>query len=331
VTQGQSVGARLLDRWQLFWWADIPPHIYALLRILFGFLGTTTLISLRDVEMFWSPNGFVPLDDHGLGLKAFVVAHGLQSVAGPVLYFACLGAFVAMMVGFRSGLAVTFALTASLVQLSWNDLPLSGAHAAVQAVLFCLIWADCGAVWSIDAWLAHPRAANGAARPPVSDVIAPLRLIRFQVALIYLNSGLWKLYNPYWRDGSAVHFVVNQNPFHRFPWMLPVDLQWLTTVASYFTLFWEIGFAFMLLFAPTRRLALIGGIVLHLGMMAFIEIGPFHWVMLATYVAFLDPEKVPHYAGVVFRRIRRSDVARINEAGAETLEPSTGERVAPQA
>ena len=36
-------------------------------------------------------------------------------------------AFAAMTVGFHSGLAVTFSLTASLFQLSWNDLPLSGA------------------------------------------------------------------------------------------------------------------------------------------------------------------------------------------------------------
>jgi len=330
VSEGQLRGTRLIDRWQLFWWAAIPPHIYALLRILFGFIGTATLLSLRDVQTFWSPNGLVPLDDHGLGLKAFVVAHGLQSVAGPLLYFACLAAFFAMMVGFRSGLAVTFALTASLVQLSWNDLPLSGAHAAVQAVLFCLIWADCGAVWSVDAWLAHRRAATSAS-PFATDVIAPLRLIRFQVALIYLNSGLWKLYNPYWRDGSAVHFVLNQNPFHRFPWMLPVDLQWLTTVASYFTLFWEIGFAFMVLFAPTRRLALIGGIVLHLGMMAFIEIGPFHWVMLATYVAFLDPETIPHFAEMVVRRIRRSHGGPASEVRPAMAESPTADRIAPQA
>ena len=144
-------------------------------------------------------------------------------------HFGCLASFVAMAVGFASGTAVALALAASLVQLSWNYLPLSGAHHAFQAVLFCLVWADCGAVWSVDAWLARRRDGHvGTVRPPRYP-IAPLRLIRVQVALIYLSSGLWKLFNPQWRDGSAVHYVLSNNVYHRFPWGVPQWMEGLTT------------------------------------------------------------------------------------------------------
>ena len=185
---------------------------------------------------------------------------------------------------------MVLALVTSLMQVSWNYLPLSGADGALKAFLFCLVWADCGSVWSIDAWIAKRRGVAPASNS--TYVIAPLRLLCFQVALIYLNAGLWKLMNPYWRDGSAVHYVLESNVYHRFPFGFPVS-EAVTTALTYGTLLWELAFAPLVLFAPTRRIALTLGILNHVGMLLTIEIGPFHFVMLASYLAFLDPHVVP--------------------------------------
>jgi len=282
-----------LKAWQRFWFAEIPPHSYALLRILIGLIGFASLIGLRDLSAFWALDGIVPSDDRGLGLKAFVLSHDLGGVAGQALFVFSLVSFASMTVGFRTGLAVALSLGASLVQIAWNVLPLSGAQATVKVVLFCLIWADCGAVWSLDAWLAARRRRDSDSQDPPLAVIAPLRLVRFQVAMIYLSTGLWKLFNDHWRDGSALHYVLNNHLYRRYPAGLPTSLDWLATAATYLTLFWELGFAFMLLYRPTRRLALLAGVLIHIGMLATIEIGPFSWVMLATYVAFVDPWNVP--------------------------------------
>jgi hypothetical protein len=143
-------------------------------------------------------------------------------------------------------------------------------------------------VWSVDAWRAQRNRALPV--PPLDWLpIAPLRLLRFQVSLIYLSAGLWKLYSPLWRDGSAVHYVLNTNIYHRFPDALPPSLDGLTTVLTYATLFWEVAFAFFVLYRPTRKPVLIAGVLFHLGMLASMEVGPFHIVMLSGYVAFLDP------------------------------------------
>ena len=296
----------LLERWQRFWFAPIAPHAYALLRILFGALGSATLIGLRDVSTFWAIDGLVPSRSEGQGLKAMLIAYGMGDVAGPLVYLFCLISFMAMTVGLRSGVTVALSLAASLLQLSWNSLPLSASNAVVQGVLFCLIWADCGSVWSIDAWLER-RRLHGARDESPTYPIAPLRLIRFQIALVYLSSGLWKLYSPLWRDGSALHYVLNNNVFHRFPNAPPPSLEWLLTLGTYITLFWEIGFAFMVLFRPTRIFALGMGVLIHLGMMTAIEVGPFSLVMLAGYVAFLDPALIPTLPVRVFALLRRSE------------------------
>jgi hypothetical protein len=299
--------AGFLDAWQRFWFKPVPAHVYALLRILFGLAGCATLVGLSNLSAFWDPNGFVPDGDGTLGVKAFLLAHNLGQLGGRVLYFASAASFVSMTVGYRSNAAVVSSLLTSLVHLSWNYLPLSGANAVVQVVLFCLVWADCGSVWSVDAWLARRRGRQTIRdERAVGSTIAPLRLIRFQIALVYLTSAFWKIYSPLWRDGSAVHYVLNSNVYHRFPEFLAPNLEWLATVATYSTLFWEGTFPFMLLFAPTRRLALCAGVLIHLGMFSLMEVGPFHFVMLSGYVAFLDPSTVPGMASQLRRWITGS-------------------------
>jgi hypothetical protein len=281
----------VLDRWDHFWFEPIPTHIYALLRIVLGFVGCLMVIGLADLPTMWYLDGFVPIGTGGLGIKAFLVSHGLGDVAGTVLYVCTLLAFVGMTVGFQSGLSVALAFITSLIQVSWNYLPLSAADAALKAMLFCLIWADCGSVWSADAWIASRR--SGVSASDSTYAIAPLRLFRFQIALIYLNAGLWKLLNPYWSDGSAVHYVLESNVYRRFPYELPVSFDALVPLLTYGTLFWELAFAPLVLFKRTRPVALAAGVLLHLGMLLTIEIGPFHVVMLASYLAFLDPRTVP--------------------------------------
>jgi uncharacterized membrane protein YphA (DoxX/SURF4 family) len=279
--------------WERFWFAEIPPHCYALLRILFGMLAVVSLLQERELTLFWDVDGLVPGMQDGMGLKASLFAYGLGHVAGRGLFFASLASYGCMALGLWSPISVTVSFLALSAQVYWNHLPLSGAHSAIQAVVLCLVFADCGAVWSLDSWLARRRGANDGVLGAVTYPIAPLWLIRVQVALVYLSSGLWKLFNDQWRDGSAVHYVFSNNVYQRFRYQVPPGLDWLTTLLTYSVLLWEISFGLMVLYRPTRRIAIIVGVMMHLGMLIAIEIGPFGWVMLASYVAFLEPERVP--------------------------------------
>jgi len=295
-----------MSLWERFWFAEIPPHIYAALRIAFGFLALASLLGVRDLHAFWDVDGFVPGGPHGA--KALLARAGLGHIAGRALFLFVLACYASMTIGFRSSVSVGLSLLASVLQQFWNRLPLSGANMVVQAVLFCLVWADCGSVWSLDAWRDRARGLRVVEPDRVRYPIAPLRLIRFQVALIYLNSGLWKLFNEHWRDGTAIHYVVSSNVFRRFPYQLPSNITWLIALLTYAVLFWEIAFPAMVLYRPTRRIALAIGVAMHLGMTAAIEIGPFGWVMIASYIAFLDPKEVrdfPARARARFTGIRK--------------------------
>src|SRR5688572_21207090 len=293
-----------MSRWDRFWFEPVPSHVYALLRIGFGILGCATLLGLSNLPVFWDLDGLVPDAVGGGGLKTFVRDAGFAGAAGRILFVLYFVALASMTVGFQSEVSVVVAFGMSFLHLSWNPLPLSGADDVTRGVLFCLIWADCGSVWSVDAWRRRRRGEPDTA-PPVG-AIAPLRLIRFQVALIYLNSGLWKLLSPAWRDGSALYYVLNSNVFHRFPQGLPESLNALATIGTYGTMLWEIAFPFLLMSRPTRRLALGAGVVIHLGIIATIEIGLFSFVMLVSYIAFVDPSKVPRMFDRLSRWLPRS-------------------------
>ena len=116
---------------------------------------------------------------------------------------------------------------------------------------------------------------SGVSASDSTYAIAPLRLFRFQIALIYLNAGLWKLLNPYWSDGSAVHYVLESNVYRRFPYELPVSFDALVPLLTYGTLFWELAFAPLVLFKRTRPVALAAGVPLHLGMLRRLRSGRF--------------------------------------------------------
>ena len=57
--------------------------------------------------------------------------------------------FAAMAVGYQTRLAVACAFGSIFLLAKWNDLPHSAAHQVLRSILFCLIWADCGRVWSV--------------------------------------------------------------------------------------------------------------------------------------------------------------------------------------
>jgi hypothetical protein len=306
----QRLFVRLVATWERYWFQPVPPHSSALLRIAFGALGLINLIGLTPVDMFWSIDGLAPLPGGGLGLKTLLVDAGLSDAAGWVIFGGLFLAFACFTVGYQSAWAGAACFAGTLLQIYWNPLPLSSAQQVLVVILFCLVWTDSGACLSIDAWLARRR---GTSRHPtdVEHPMWPLRLIRIQVALIYLNSGLWKLFGASWRDGTAIYYALNLNVFHRVPFMVPAAAEWTLTIATYVTLFWELAFVFMLFHRVSRRIALVIGVLLHMGVWATLEVGPFSWLMIASYIAFLDPQAVSRWVATYRRAAPGSNVKSV--------------------
>jgi Vitamin K-dependent gamma-carboxylase len=275
----EPAGGAVTSKWDLFWFSEIAPHVYSVLRILFGLLGCASLVGLLDLPLFWSCQGLVA-SRGGLLCQSVgdLYPHAILAVSAV--------SFLAMAAGYQTRLAVACAFGSVFVMANWNDLPLSAAHQLLRAILFCLLWADCGRTWSVDAWLSRRRVSSDArtCRVPVW----PLRLVQIQIAAVYPVTSLWKLNNVMWRDGTALHYVFENPQFRRFAVLASPSWDSWTTAATYATLFWELSFAFLVFYPRTRRWVLAVSVLMHLGVWATLEVGPFSWVMLAGYVAFLD-------------------------------------------
>jgi hypothetical protein len=272
----RALRSRLADAFAL----EIPPHSYAMLRIAIGAVGLLSLIGLTPFEMYWPLDGLSPLP--GSGVRAWIAAHDLGTVVGMMLFVWLACSYSAMTVGFRSDLAVLMSFVGQVAMTHWNNLPLSSAHQVATVLLFCLLWAPTGQVWSLDA-----RWRKSALEPAPAW---PLSLMRVQIAIIYLSSGLHKFAYPMWRDGSAVHWALNLNAFHRFPWAWPASLAPLEAFLTWSTLAFELTFWAFVLFRRTRPWILLAGIGLHLGLFLSLELGPFSPLMIASYLCYLAPE-----------------------------------------
>jgi len=261
---------------------EIPPHSYALLRILLGVVGLVSMFGLTPIGMYWPLDGLAALPNDGF--RGWVAERGLGTLAGTVLFWALIVSFSAMIVGVRSDAAVFASFVGLVAQTHWNGLPLSSAHQVMTVLLFCLIWTETGQVWSLD--------ARWAGRHEFRPLPAwPLWLMRCQVAIVYLSSGLHKFAYPMWRDGTAVHWALNLNAFHRFPWPWPAAAAPLEAFLTWGTLMFELTFWLLVIFRRTRPWVLIGGVALHAGLFATLELGPFSFLMVASYVCYLDPER----------------------------------------
>jgi hypothetical protein len=280
----------LVARWERFWFAQIPSDIFALLRIVFGAVGLIGVLAFVPVSIFWPLDGLVPVSGTGNALRHAALSVGIGTIGGWTLFLFLVASFTCMTVGFLSGWAVACCFGATVLQSFWNPWPMSGAHDVLTVMLFCLLWADCSGRPSVDAWRARTSK-----QPPRLQSITPIRLMQIQVALIYMNSALWKLGGPTWRDGSTIHYVLNLNTYQRFPGVVPVFFEPFMTVSTYLTVFWEATFGLMLLNRWTRRAALLFGIALHIGLWVTMELGTFSWVILASYIAFMDPQLVSRW------------------------------------
>jgi len=110
---------------------------------------------------------------------------------------------------------------------------------------------------------------------------------------IYGSTGLHKLIlEPQgWFSGE----ILSLHVLHRYFGMTPFgiwasDHAWLMMPASWFTLAFECGFPFLIWWRRTSHWVLLAGVLMHLGILLMMNVGPFSYVAIAAYPALLHPE-----------------------------------------
>jgi hypothetical protein len=152
------------------------------------------------------------------------------------------------------------------------------------ALFYCLIGPN-GSFGS----LAAPAPAERPRR--VSDALI-LRLLQLNVCLVYASAAVAKGRGADWWDGESIWRAVAQPQFTGI-----VPMLWLhaypmiATVAGWATLATEGAFPILVWFRPTRRVALIAIVAMHLSIALILNLKLFSAIMIVLDIAaFGQPE-----------------------------------------
>ncbi len=200
-----------------------------------------------------------------------------------------------------------------------------GGDAALRMLLFYVALGPAGEVWSIDAVVRarrdyEQRLLRGQRlRRPVSErrpiPVWPLRLMQFQLGLIYFATGMAKVFGITWAQGSTLWYALLSPAHSRFNpdgQPLPAWLGGLTRIGTWVTLAWEFAFVPMVIVHRYARWIALGlGILFHVGIFAVLEVQWFSAAMLTYYLAFAGG---PQMRGLELRLVRRLRGRLLGEA-----------------
>lgn len=263
--------SRAAAAWAAWWEGRVPAARYAPLRVGLG------LVLLVQWLTLWPVAG-LQFDAQGLGAAQVGAAWGhvrwtaLDGLTGwqvPAL----LGVGVALALAFTAGRAARltgaalFALDVLLLHRSnyWQD----GSDCLARCLLFFVCFAE----------------------PRREGPIWPLRMIRIQIAIVYLATAVWKLRGHDWHDGTALYWALQDPRYQRFSLDAALATavgQQLAALATWATLAIELALPALLLVPRTRRAGLALGVGLHLGIWLTMRIGLFSPLMLVSYLAFVE-------------------------------------------
>jgi hypothetical protein len=229
----------------------------------------------------------------------------LRGVADPTVLRLFLLAWavtaILLLIGWLPRISAAFAWVMSISFIGINYYVHNSGDNVRSIALFYLMLSPCAAIWTIRA----PRAVSKSAEQPVFVAPWALRLLAFQLALIYFVNGVYKLAGPDWREGNVIHAILGNLAWTRFSFdQLPLPY-WLTQIMTWTVLFWELTFPLLVMIPWLRGPALWLGVSFHLGTAALLQLGPFPFYMLCLYLPFVPWER---YLDVHGRLIRNGNI-----------------------
>jgi uncharacterized membrane protein YphA (DoxX/SURF4 family) len=275
--------------WNQFWFKSIDARQYAALRIAFGGLSVVYLLGLLPyVETQFSGLGWLRdiqqiAVQNGGSWSLFFIQAGAKAttLAYAIVWMGIIAAFM-LMIGWQSRLAATITWLVWVSLWNRNPLLLDGDDAILKLMCFYLMLSSCGNCWSVDACLQIK---------PQQVSVWPLRLIQFQIALIYFVSGWVKFHSPEWLDGTIMQYVLIHPQYSRWDGWSFIDnplLSGVLVALAGFIRWWELLFPFLLINAHSRKISLLIGILFHVGLLFTMNLRWFPVIMLSLYPALLS-------------------------------------------
>lgn len=194
--------------------------------------------------------------------------------------------FICALIAIISLLAGTFNRVAAIVVYLWTvsysnqaAIALAGYDTVLRTTTFGLAISPAVAVWSLRPWW-----FAGTRRAPARY---GLRLMQWQLLLIYWCTVWLKAPDPYWRRGETISYMLMSN-FARFPTPRAAFMGLWDPILTWGTLVIELTVPILLWQRKSRFLGLALGLGLHAGIALTSKLALFSLAMLPLYLAFFE-------------------------------------------
>jgi hypothetical protein len=271
---------RLAQRLERFWFAEIPAEPLLLFRSCFGAAVLLSLLGLLpDLDFLFGVGGLI----RGHSDRYFSLLHWLPPSDFSVwlTFSLTFAGALGLLFGFFPRLSA-FAVYLGLLSFSNADPIGSGGERLERLFALLLVFARPRETGTVPAW--------------------NVRLMQLQLSLTYFSTGLDKLKRSYWREGSAVYYATQSATFGHWHWLF--QNPWLTRLATYSTLTFELGM--LLIWIPRlRRKVLVAGYIFHCSIMLIMGIYNFQIIMLTALLIFLSEDEASRGLALVTRFVNR--------------------------
>jgi hypothetical protein len=294
-----AISARtLVAAWNEFFFLPQSPTPVALFRIVYGLLVLADLILLSTDWLTWfGPHAMLSIETMhrfapGTRINLFTLLPP-NDLWIWTFFWVFLTSAVFLVAGLftRTSSIIVYLCLASIHER--NIFILNSGDTLLRVTGFFLMFAPAGGALSADRLIRIWKGKEG----PEIQRCSPWaqRMIQLQVALLYLVTAWWKSTGADWINGTALHYVYKLDEFRRLP--IPSWLQSpvMVKLGSWMTLVAEFSLGILVWIRELRYAILLLGLFLHLSLEYTMNVPLFQWIIISTYITFVDPRDLARF------------------------------------
>ena len=283
-------------------------------RVVLSFLVLKNMIFYFPMaEELFGPDAIFPYADYKLLMESNGVGFLTYPFANEFAtkFFIALTGIVAFLFLFAifrqiSGIILFFMLFILKVR---NGFILDGSDNVIEVTLPFLVFADSYSYFKYDIPL-RILPNVGALMNKIAMFISRFAIVGLliQICFVYFFTALAKLQGALWLNGTAIYYTMRVDEFRATDWNIPLTRNhYFVVLSTYFTLIWELSFAFLVWFRQTKFILLLLGVILHLGIWIFMRIDNFSWIMIGSYFVFINDSEFLEFREFARKMFSKTD------------------------
>jgi tetratricopeptide (TPR) repeat protein len=299
---------KLFKLWDEFWFQPTSPSPVCAFRIIYGLLVLATAALLApDLLNWFGPHGITSISAAKLweGGPRFSLLFLLPNTNSSViaLFSLLIIAALCLTLGFRTRLSAAVLFVCLVSFDHRNPIILNSGDTLLRLFALLLAFSPAGYDFSIDRWLAQRRAKAPLAVPDAAPWVQ--RLMQLQLAAVYFQAFWSKIAGDTWSDGTALYYTSRLLDFQRLPIPFVFDNLWTIKLLTWSSLGIECALWTLIWWKPFRYYVLVAGVLLHLGIDWSMNLPIFEYLMIASYLLFIDPKDINACARAVYSGFSR--------------------------